>query len=66
MKESHVRRMALAFAIALLAVAGTTKAQQSDSSNPSNGQSASPENGQLQQVTVTGYLVRRIGDGPQC
>jgi hypothetical protein len=51
MKTSHIRRIALAFAVALLSVAGTSKAQQSASSNPSNGQSASRENGQLQQVT---------------
>ena len=61
MKTSFIRRIAVGFAVALLS-AGTTKAQQSDSANP---QSGSQESGQLQQVTVTGYLVPRIGDGPQ-
>jgi iron complex outermembrane receptor protein len=65
MKTSHIRRIALAFAVSLLSVEGSTKAQQSDSSTPANGQSVSPGAGQLQQVTVTGYLVPRIGDGPQ-
>ena len=65
MKTSHIRRIALAFAVSLLSVEGSTKAQQSDSSTLANGQSGSPGAGQLQQVTVTGYLVPRIGDGPQ-
>ena len=71
MKESHVRRIALALAVALLSVTGPTKAQDSNSPNPSASPSASggqanpQDNGQLQQVTVTGYLVPRIGDGPQ-
>src|ERR1700722_1037261 len=71
MKESHVRRIVLACAVALLSVAGPIKAQDSDSSNPSaspspsSGQTTPQDNGQLQQVTVTGYLVPRIGDGPQ-
>src|ERR1700733_6546112 len=70
MKEFHVRRIALAFAVALLSVAGPTKAQDSNSPNPSASPSpssgqAAQDNGQLQQVTVTGYVVPRIGDGPQ-
>jgi len=45
---------------------GITQAQQSSPSpTPAAGQAATPDSGQLQQVTVTGYLVPRIGDGPQ-
>jgi iron complex outermembrane recepter protein len=62
---SNIRRVVFAAAV-LLSIAETTQAQQSSPSpTPDNGQAATPENGQLQQVTVTGYVVPRIGDGPQ-
>jgi iron complex outermembrane receptor protein len=66
LKSLNIGRVAFAIAAALLSIAGTTQAQQSSPSpTPANGQAATPDNGQLQQVTVTGYLVPRIGDGPQ-
>jgi hypothetical protein len=66
LKSFNIGRVAFAITAALLSIAGTTQAQQSSPSpTPANGQSATPENAQLQQVTVTGYLVPRIGDGPQ-
>ena len=66
MKSFNIGRVAFAIAAALLSIAGTTQGQQSSPApTPANGQAATPDNGQLQQVTVTGYLVPRIGDGPQ-
>ncbi|MBV8482556.1 MAG: TonB-dependent receptor [Verrucomicrobia bacterium] len=66
MNTSNIRRAAIAVAAALLAIAGTSPAQQSSpSSTPAADQTASQQSDQLQQVTVTGYLVPRIGDGPQ-
>ncbi|HXM03046.1 MAG TPA: TonB-dependent receptor, partial [Chthoniobacterales bacterium] len=65
MNLSNIRRVVFAAAV-LLSIAETMQAQQSSPSpTPDNGQAATPENGQLQQVTVTGYVVPRIGDGPQ-
>ncbi|MFZ0502536.1 MAG: TonB-dependent receptor [Chthoniobacterales bacterium] len=66
MKTHNIRRIAFAIAAALLCVAGTTQAQQTNPSpTPASDQSAAPQSSELQQVTVTGYLVPRIGDGPQ-
>ena len=66
MINSNIQRIAFAFAFSLLFIAGTAGAQQpSPSPSPDNSQNAPPNTGQLQQVTVTGYLVPRIGDGPQ-
>jgi iron complex outermembrane receptor protein len=66
LKSFNIGRVAFAIAAALLSIAGTTQGQQSSPApTPANGQAATPDNGQLQQVTVTGYLVPRIGDGPQ-
>jgi iron complex outermembrane recepter protein len=65
LKTSNIWRAALA-AAALLAIAGTSQAQQSSPSpTPAADQVAAQQSDQLQQVTVTGYLVPRIGDGPQ-
>ena len=66
MKTSNIWRAALAAAAALLAIAGPSQAQQSSPSpTPPADQVATQQSDQLQQVTVTGYLVPRIGDGPQ-
>ena len=42
-------------------IAGQTNDQNSEA-NPSNAQTSG---GQLEQVTVTGYLIPRVGEGPQ-
>jgi iron complex outermembrane recepter protein len=75
LKTSNLQRAVFALAAALLSVAGTTQAQQTNPSptvapasaspTPASDQSTAQQSGELQQVTVTGYLVPRIGDGPQ-
>jgi iron complex outermembrane recepter protein len=66
LKIANIRRAAFAVA-ALLAIAGISQAQQqsSPSASPATDQTADQQGGNLQQVTVTGYVVPRIGDGPQ-
>jgi outer membrane receptor for monomeric catechols len=66
LKTSNIRRAAFAVA-ALLAIAGISQAQQQSgpSPTPATDQTAAQQSGSLQQVTVTGYVVPRIGDGPQ-
>lgn len=66
MKTSNIWRAAFAVA-GLLAIAGISQAQQqsSPSPTPATDQTADQQSGSLQQVTVTGYVVPRIGDGPQ-
>ncbi|MBV8099396.1 MAG: TonB-dependent receptor [Verrucomicrobia bacterium] len=79
-RNQHLRTVALAAAAQLLVVTLlTSKAQAADPpSAPTTPQAAAPQTGEnpnagavsssggeLQQVVVTGYLIPRVGEGPQ-
>jgi iron complex outermembrane recepter protein len=51
--------------ITCLTLAGRTCAQAPASSPSQNPASVNEQDGQLQQITVTGYIIPHVGDGPQ-
>src|SRR5579859_5076799 len=61
----YVGALAILTAGQLLVALTLNSSVQAQTPSPSPGPSATADGGELQQVTVTGYLIPRVGDGPQ-
>jgi iron complex outermembrane recepter protein len=67
-----VGALVLAFYVSLFSASVKAQAPSTDNTNAlanqiadeSSNQASSPDNGELQQMTVTGYAIPRVGDGP--
>jgi iron complex outermembrane receptor protein len=66
MKNRHLRTVAFATVLQFVTLfgAGVTARAQTAPPSPAPGETPS-SGGELQQVTVTGYLIPHVGDGPQ-
>ena len=65
---SNTKHLSLAFVtgLALAATLGTNAFSQASAPPPgANPISVNEQGGQLQQITVTGYIIPRVGEGPQ-
>jgi iron complex outermembrane receptor protein len=69
-RSSRTAAIVTAAQLLLLCTLGSTARAQTAAPNPAPanpppGANAAPGGGELEQVTVTGYLIPRIGEGPQ-
>src|ERR1700739_3606278 len=65
-KNRYLCKVAMATAVQCLALFGLQLSAQAQTGSPAPAPNdASSGSGELQQVTVTGYLVPHIGEGPQ-
>jgi iron complex outermembrane recepter protein len=65
---SNTKHLSLAFVagLAIAATLGTSAFSQAPAPSPgANPISVNEQGGQLQQITVTGYIIPRVGEGPQ-
>ena len=68
-KHKHLRAVLLTTAVSLSLIGWLIQPAQSQTTSPpaspSGTEQAAPGGGELQQVTVTGYILPRVGTGPQ-
>ena len=64
MSKTTYFSLALAAELAIAVTLGASAYAQAPAPNP-NPPSPTQQGGQLQQITVTGYVIPRVGEGPQ-
>jgi iron complex outermembrane receptor protein len=64
-KNRHLRTVAFATIVQFLTLFGSGITARAQTAAPNPGTGESQNTGELQQVTVTGYLVPHVGEGPQ-
>jgi iron complex outermembrane recepter protein len=65
MIKKNIPRIAFAIAGQFALMFGLSIVTQAQTAEPGPSPAAAPSGGELQQVVVTGYLLPRVGDGPQ-
>ena len=64
-KNRYFRTVAFATVVQLITLSGLRITVHAQTASPTTGTGETQNTGELQQVTVTGYLIPHVGDGPQ-